>query len=1506
MKKIYALLLFVAGCVYNGSAQTWTPQTSGTTQNLFSLSFPSSTVGWAVGASGTARATNTSGQNWSAQTAATLTWYSSSFFSTSQGWICGSGGGMMLTTNGTTWSSTVTNTTNALYDMQMVSATTGWAVGAAGTIRRTTGSGWIGQSSGITTDLRAVHFLNLNEGWTVGAAGRILKTINSGTNWISQTSGTTQDLHGAFFTSATQGWVVGAGGTIRTTVNGGTSWSTQTSGTTQTLRSVYFVSATQGWAVGDNGVILKTTNGGTTWTTEISGTTQALNSVYMVSATSGWIAGNNGTILVYCNPPAQPGAITGATNVCVGASQTYSVATVAGATSYTWTLPSGWTGTSTTNSITATVGPAGSGTISVRANIGGCGSAVRTLNVTSNTVPAQPGIINANSSVCSGSTQTFSVAAVAGATSYTWTLPAGWSGSSTTNSINVTVGTTGGTVSVTANNGPCSSTPQTRPISVITVPAQPSTISGLTSVCAGTSNTYGVTFVSGLTYSWTLPSGWSGSSTANGITATAGNAGGTITVSAVNSCGNSTPRTLAVTVNQTPAQPGNITGNDTACFNTANTYSITAVPNATSYTWTLPSGWTGTSTTNSITATAGANGGTISVKANNGSCSSPTRTLAVAVRTAPLSAPGNITGATQVCSGSAQTYSVPGISSATSYNWTLPSGWTGNSSTTSINVTTGSNAGNVSVVAVNACGTSLASTLPVTVSGTVTPTISISATQNPVCAGATMNFTSAITNGGNAPAYQWRKNGNNISGATSSTYSSSALISGDVISCVLTSNSGCANPTTATSNNITVAITPNVTPGVSISTSVTTICAGDGVIFTATPVNGGASPSYQWKVNGNNMGSNTVTYSSSSLANNDMVTCVLTSNANCASPTTATSNSITMTVNPLVTPSVNISATQTTICSGNSVTFTATATNGGNAPAYQWKVNGNNISGATNATYSSNSLANNNVVTCVLTSNANCAASSTATSNAITITVSGSVTPSVAVTASADSICPGESVTFTAIPTNGGSTPGYQWKKNGNNISGATNASYSTSTLLGTDAFSCVLTSSVGCASPTTATSNNKSVFVKSTFAPTVSVTPSVNSACEGDNISFSSAVTGEGNGPTYQWKINGTNVPGATGSAFSSASLVSGDVVTLQLTSSDACAVPATVSSSPAALTINSLVTPSVSISASQTVICSGASVTFTATVVNGGTNPTYQWKLNGNNISGETGSTYTSSSLIDGDVVSCDITSNASCLTAGSASSAGITLTENTSVVASVTIATASANICNGQPITFTATPVNGGASPLYQWKKNNSDISGATSASYTDASPANNDVYKCEMTSNASCVQQPMVLSNEETVTVNALPDVTITQAANVLSVSQAASYQWFDCGTSADISGATAATYTATANGSYGVRVSNSAGCADTSDCVNVTIASLNETLPIAYSVYPNPFNSQISVLMNPTQSVRTVELLSADGKVVRKVTSMEKTIYFYTHDLDNAIYYLRIVEPGKSFHLKLIK
>ena len=91
------------------------------------------------------------------------------------------------------------------------------------------------------------------------------------------------------------------------------------------------------------------------------------------------------------------------------------------------------------------------------------------------------------------------------------------------------------------------------------------------------------------------------------------------------------------------------------------------------------------------------------------------------------------------------------------------------------------------------------------------------------------------------------------------------------------------------------------TASVSISASANPVCSGTSVTFTATPTNGGAAPAYQWKLNGVDVGTNSAIYTNSTLANGDIVTCVMTSNATCATGSPATSNTVTMTVNALPT-----------------------------------------------------------------------------------------------------------------------------------------------------------------------------------------------------------------------------------------------------------------------------------------------------------------------------------------------------------------------------------------------------------------------------------------------------------------------------------------------------------------------------------------------------------------------------------------------------------------------------
>jgi len=460
-----------------------------------------------------------------------------------------------------------------------------------------------------------------------------------------------------------------------------------------------------------------------------------------------------------------------------------------------------------------------------------------------------------------------------------------------------------------------------------------------------------------------------------------------------------------------------------------------------------------------------------------------------------------------------------------------------------------------------------------------------------------------------------------------------------------------------------IQVNPNLTPSVSISANPgTTICAGTSVTFTALPTNGGAAPIYQWKKNGGNVGAGGTTYTDAGLLNGDLITVEMTSNETCLTTPIATSNQLTMIVNPNLTPAVSISANPgNTICDGTSVTFTAVPTNGGAGPVYQWKKNGGNV-GTGGTTYTDAALVNGDVIEVEMTSNEVCLTTPTAISNQITMVVNPNLTPSVSISANpGTTICDGTSVTFTAVPTNGGAGPVYQWKKNGGNV-GTGGTTYTDAALVNGDIIEVELTSNETCLTTPTATSNQLTMTVTPTVTPSVTISANPgNIICATTSVTFTAVPTNGGAGPVYQWKKNGGNV-GTGGTTYTDAALANGDVITVEMTSNEVCPVPAIVTSNTITMTVNANVTPSVTISANPgNVICATTSVTFTAVPTNGGAAPVYQWKKNGGNV-GTGGTTYTDAALANGDVITVEMTSNEVCPVPATVTSNTITMTVST----------------------------------------------------------------------------------------------------------------------------------------------------------------------------------------------------------------------------------------------------
>jgi Zn-dependent metalloprotease/subtilisin-like proprotein convertase family protein len=251
------------------------------------------------------------------------------------------------------------------------------------------------------------------------------------------------------------------------------------------------------------------------------------------------------------------GTLTGTKNgVCPGSTKTYSVPVIANATNYNWVVPANTAIISgqNTNTITVKFNSAFTfGNISVY----GSNICLNTSTVTAvvRSTPATPGTITGPVSNLCGAITTYSINNVIGATSYTWTVPAGATINSGqgTRTIQITWPSsnfTNQSICVTANNA-CGSSLAKCLTAVTTLPLKPIKVTGPLSVCAGQSNlTYSVTAEPGVTYTWGVPAGGSilsGQGTAT-VTVKWGTASGSIRVTAKNTCGSQAIKYQAINV----------------------------------------------------------------------------------------------------------------------------------------------------------------------------------------------------------------------------------------------------------------------------------------------------------------------------------------------------------------------------------------------------------------------------------------------------------------------------------------------------------------------------------------------------------------------------------------------------------------------------------------------------------------------------------------------------------------------------------------------------------------------------------------------------------------------------------------------------------------------------------------------------------------------------------------------------------------------------------------------
>lgn len=437
-------------------------------------------------------------------------------------------------------------------------------------------------------------------------------------------------------------------------------------------------------------------------------------------------------------------------------------------------------------------------------------------------------------------------------------------------------------------------------------------------------------------------------------------------------------------------------------------------------------------------------------------------------------------------------------------------------------------------------------------------TVQITASELVTCANETIVLTATGENWGDQPQFSWNVNGVEVATQNNPIFTTTAN-GNQNITCTVNSNATCITAALASSNTITIDTIVTIFPTVSITANNTQACANETITLTATGENWGDQTAFSWSINGIEVDNQNDAIFTTTANVNQHITCIVNTNTFCNNSVLASSNIVSIDTITTTVPTVSIEASNTQICAGTEVSFSAMGSDWNSTTSVEWFLNG--VSVANTTSYATDLLENGQTVTAVLTQTDECGNLLTSSANPIAVTVIDQVTPTVTVFANLSQACPGEAITYTATGDHWGDAPQFKWIVNGSTIITTASVEFVYGQSATSNRISCELISDKSCIAENNILSNEISVSALSTETATLAIEADNPFVCNGSVVNFRALGDQWGESPSFEWSVDGT-VVNTSAAFYSAANLQTGSEVTCRLTTNKPCVGLATLSS--------------------------------------------------------------------------------------------------------------------------------------------------------------------------------------------------------------------------------------------------------------------------------------------------------------------------------------------------------